>query len=172
LPAESVPVEPLPTATIVPAPTDSPLLDTTNPAPTATTVPTPSGPRLMMFYDPTSFYLYNPNRDLDIRVSELSFESLDENGELSGYWLEGRRWSQFYSFVESFGCVSLEVTKVDGWLRPSQCRVNNAVITPAQEDDLVFWTQRPGVSKFRILWQGSEIGRCDVTATQCEVYLP
>jgi len=169
---EPLPTESLPTEPSVPAPTDPPLPDPTNPVPTVAPVATPSGPRLMMFYNLTSFYLYNPNRDMDIRVSELSFESLDENGELSGYWLEGSRWSQFYSFVESFGCVILEVTKADGWLRPSQCRVNNAVITPAQEDDMVFWTQRAGVAQFRILWQGNEIGRCDVTATQCEVYLP
>jgi hypothetical protein len=125
-----------------------------------------------MLYDATSFYLYNPNANNQIRVSQLIFESLDENGNLSGYWFEGRSWSQFYSFVEPFSCVRLEMTKVSGWLRPSQCREYNATITPEQDGDIVFWTSRPSVAAFRVLWQGQEVGRCDVAANQCEAYLP
>lgn len=124
-----------------------------------------------MFYNGTSFYLHNPNR-ADIRVSPLVFESLDENGNLSGYWFEGRSWAQFYSLVEEFGCMRLEITKVTGYLRPSQCREYNSSVTPEQNADNVFWTQRPGVAAFRVVWQGQEVGRCSVTANQCEVYLP
>ncbi|MCL4263441.1 MAG: protein kinase [Anaerolineae bacterium] len=159
-----------PTETPVPAATEAP---TTAPA-TAPTA-TPSGPRLMMFYDGTSFYLYNPNAN-GVRVSPLVFESLDENGNLSGYWFEGRSWAQFYSFVEPFGCARLEMTKVAGWLRPSQCREYNSTVTPEQDGDVVFWTARPGVAAFRVVWQGQEVGRCSVNgsadANQCEVYLP
>jgi serine/threonine protein kinase len=157
-----------PTNTPEPEPTSPPATDFAAAAPTAT----PSGPRLVMLYDATSFYLYNPNANTDIRVSQLVFESLDESGNLSGYWFDGRRWSQFYSFVEPFSCVRLEMTKVSGWLRPSQCREYNATITPEQDGDIVFWTPRPGVSAFRVLWQGQEVGRCDVSTNQCEAYLP
>jgi len=156
--------------------TDTPVPQPTNPpateVPAAAPMATPSGPRLAMLYDATSFYLYNPNANNQIRVSQLVFESLDENGNLSGYWFEGRSWSQFYSFVEPFGCVRLEMTKVSGWLRPSQCREYNATITPEQNGDIVFWTLRPGVAAFRVVWQGQEVGRCDVAANQCEAYLP
>jgi serine/threonine protein kinase len=151
------------------APTEPPAVPVA--APTAT----PSGPRLVMLYDPNSFYLYNPNAN-GVRVSPLVFESLDENGNLSGYWFEGQRWAQFYNQVESFSCVRLEMTKVAGWLRPSQCREYNSTVTPEQDADVVFWTARPGVSAFRVVWQGQEVGRCPVNGsgdtTQCEVYLP
>jgi hypothetical protein len=72
--------------------------------------------------------------------------------------------------------VRLEMTKVAGWLRPSQCREYNSTVTPEQDADVVFWTARPGVSAFRVVWQGQEVGRCPVNGsgdtTQCEVYLP
>lgn len=161
----SVPPADVPSPTAVPAtavPTTAPVT-----APTAT----PSGPRLVMFYDPTSFYLHNPNAN-GIRVSPLVFESLDENGNLSGYWFDGQRWAQFYNLVEPFGCARLEMTKVAGWLRPSQCREYNSTVTPEQDADIVFWTARPGVAAFRVVWQGQEVGRCSVSANLCEVYLP
>ncbi len=166
---------PVPEPTTVPA-TDTPVPQPTEPvateAPAAAPTATPSGPRLVMLYDATSFYLYNPNTSTDIRVSSLVFESLDENGDPGGYWFDGRRWSQFYSFVTSYSCVRLEMTKVSGWLRPSQCREYNSTITPEQDGDIVFWTPRAGVAAFRVLWQEQEVGRCDVNANQCEVYLP
>lgn len=172
--AESLTPSPEPSPTAQPA--DTPVPQPTNPPATAAPVvaptATPAGPRLVMFYDATSFYLYNPNTNTDIRLSQLVFESLDENGAPSGYWFDGRSWSQFYSFVEPFACVRLEMTKVSGWLRPSQCRQYNATITPEQDGDIVFWTLRPGVSAFRVVWQGQEVGRCDVAASQCEAYLP
>jgi hypothetical protein len=192
--AETRPTEPMPSESRVSEATETPIPEQTNPptevTPTAESTATPSGPRLIMFYDPTSFYVYNPNRETDISVSELIFESLDEDGELSGYWFDGRRWAQYYSYIESLGCVRLETTKADNWLRPSQCREYNATITPEQEGDMVFWTeynatitpeqegdmvfwtQRPSVAQFRVLWQGQEIGRCEVIASECETYLP
>lgn len=167
--AETIPPSPEPpTDTSVPQPTNPPAIE----VPAAAATATPSGLRLVMLYDATSFYLYNPNANTDIRVSQLVFESLDESGNLSGYWFEGRRWSQFYSFVEPFSCVRLEMTKVSGWLRPSQCREYNATITPEQDGDIVFWTPRPGVATFRVMWQGQEVGRCNAAASQCEAYLP
>jgi hypothetical protein len=174
--AETKPTEPVRGESTVSEATETPILEQANPptevAPAAEPTATPSGPRLVIFYDPNSFYVYNPDRETDIRVSQLTFESLDENGELSGYWFEGRRWSLYYSYVESLGCVSLEITTAESWLRPSQCRKYNATITPGQNSDMVFWTQRPGVAQFRVLWQGQEIGRCELDANKCEAYLP
>ncbi len=191
-PTAVVPAEPSPTTgvgetdlqptetslpTTVPAtqaPTEPPTAVPTT-APAANPTATPSGPRLVMLYDPTSFYLYNPNAN-GVRVSQILFESLDENGNLSGYWFEGQRWAQFYNQVEQFGCARLEMTKVAGWLRPSQCREYNSTVTPEQDADIVFWVARPGVAAFRVVWQGQEIGRCPANASadasQCEVYLP
>lgn len=176
----------LPTDTPVPAavpPTEAPPIEAPTSVPTeapaaappAAPTATPSGPRLVMFYDGTSFYLHNPN-PAGVRVSSLVFESLDEAGNLSGYWFEGRSWAQFYSLVEQNGCARLEITKVGSWLRPPQCRRYNSTVTPEQDADNVFWTARPGVAAFRVLWQGQEVGRCPVNgsgdANQCEVYLP
>ncbi len=169
--AEEVVETAVPTAE--PSPTEAPAAEVpttealANP-PTAT----PSGPRLVMLYDPTSFYAYNPNADDKLRASEFTFEALDGSGNPTGYWFDGRRWSQFYSFIEPFSCMRLEMTKVSGWLRPSQCRSFNSTITPEQDGDIVFWTAHDGVTQFRVVWQGQELGRCDVNSNQCEVYLP
>ncbi|GIK56031.1 MAG: protein kinase [Chloroflexi bacterium] len=169
VPPTPAPAEP-PTATSTALSAGVP---TTEPA--AAPTATPSGPRLAMFYDSHSFYLYNPNAN-GVRVSQIVFESLDENGNLSGYWFEGQRWAQFYNLVEPFGCARLEMTKVAGWLRPSPCREYNSTVTPEQDADIVFWTARPGVAAFRVVWQGQEVGRCPASASaeanQCEVYLP
>lgn len=149
--------------------TAEPTLTVPPPAPATAT---PSGPRLVMIYDHTSFYVYNPNPDYRVRVSQLLFESLDASGELNGYWFEGQLWSQFYSFIEPFNCNRLEISNVSGWLRPSQCRQYNASVTPVQDGDIVFWTQQEDSVAFRVLWQGNEVGRCQVDANRCEVYLP
>lgn len=168
-PTEAPPIEAPPTTPPV-APTEAP-----PEAPPSAPTATPSSPRLVMFYDGTSFYLHNPN-PAGVRVSPLVFESLDGNGNLSGYWFEGRSWAQFYSLVEQNGCARLEMTKVGGWLRPPQCRRYNSTVTPEQDADNVFWTARPGVAAFRVLWEGQEVGRCPANASgeasQCEVYLP
>jgi serine/threonine protein kinase len=157
-----------PTEPVAGEPTSPPATEAPAEPPTAA----PLGPRLVMLYDPTSFYVYNPNAEDKLRISEFTFESLDENGNPMAYWFAGRRWSQFYSFVESYSCMRLEMTKVSGWLRPAQCRSYNSTITPEQDGDIVFWTARDGVTQFRVMRQGEELGRCDVNADQCEVYLP
>jgi serine/threonine protein kinase len=143
--------------------------------PTETSIAAPttalSSPRLIMYYNETSFYLYNPNAD-NIRVSKLGFQPLDENGDPRGVLFEGLNWSSYYSFVEPFHCDRLEIADETGWLRPSQCSEYNASLTPELGHRFIFWTPRPEVTAFSVTWREEEVGRCDVTAGQCEVYLP
>jgi hypothetical protein len=170
-PTDTLVLEPTPVA----QPTNTPVPEPTGLPPTETPIPLPTavsdGPRLVMFYNSTSFYLYNPNADTRVQVSQLVFESLDANSQLSGYWFDGVRWGQFYSFLNPMNCVRLEIPP-SGWLRPSQCRQYNSTVTPEEGGELVFWTPRVNVVAFRVVWQGEEVGRCDVNANQCEVFLP
>lgn len=170
-PTEPSPPEPTvaaqPTEPSVPEPTALPPSETPAPPPTAV----PDGLRLVMFYNSTSFYLYNPNPDPRVQVSQLVFESLDADGRLSGYQFDGVRWAQFYSFLNPMNCVRLEIPPT-GWLRPSQCREYNSTVTPDEDGDLVFWTPQANVVAFRVVWQGEEVGRCDVNAGECEIFLP
>ena len=157
-------------------PADTPSQETTNPTPTeppaAPPAATPGGLRLLLLYNSTSFYVYNPDAETRIGTGQLDFESLDANGQFSGYLFEGIRWAQFYSFLNPRNCVRLEVPPT-GWLRPSQCGNNyNATVTPEEEGELVFWVPRDNVAAFRVMWQGEEVGQCDVNASQCEVFLP
>ncbi len=139
--------------------------------PNGETAVTPAGQRLVLFYNSTSFYVYNPNSEGRVRVGQMNFESLDANGQFSGYLFEGVRWAQFYSFLNPLNCVRLEVPPT-GWLRPQQCRQYNATVTPEEDGDLIFWTPRENVTAFRVMWQGEEVGQCDVNTNQCEVFLP
>jgi serine/threonine protein kinase len=164
-----------PTAAAAPTgvstPTSVPIAPTEQPAAPPPTIAFPNGRRIELLYDAYSFYLWNPNSER-IAIRSIAFEALDGNGNSAGYYFDGTLWTQFYSFVEERSCNRIEMTGVPGHLRPPQCQGYNATVTPTIDDDLVFWTQRPGVSRFRVLWGGQEIARCELTGGRCEVFLP
>lgn len=156
--------------TLEPA-TAAPTLPPADPAAPAPTIAFPGGRRIELLYDAYSFYLYNPNSDR-LRASSIAFEALDIGGQPTRYRFEGQQWAQFYSFIEEGRCDRIETTRASSLLRPAQCRRYNATVTPQLADDFVFWTARPDVSQFRVLWDGVEVGRCELTVNRCEVYLP
>jgi hypothetical protein len=45
-------------------------------------------------------------------------------------------------------------------------------VTPIITDDEVFWSSQNGISTFRVMWEGQEIGRCRVGGGICDVFLP
>jgi hypothetical protein len=156
------------TATAVPPSPTSPAAPTEVPQ---ATIAYPQGTRMQLFYDEHSFYLHNPNADR-VRISDINFEALNDNGQPVGYYFNGGLWAQFYSFVEANGCDRIEINRSPAYLRPGQCRSYNATVTPSADDEMIFWSERPGVTQFRALWGEEEIGRCDAGAGSCEVYLP
>jgi hypothetical protein len=58
------------------------------------------------------------------------------------------------------------------YLRPAQCRQYNAHVSSEADSSLVFWVLRPGLVEFRVLWGEQEVGRCQIGAESCEVFLP
>lgn len=129
--------------------------------------PLPQGRLVRLFYDNSSFYLYNTTIQ-QISSASLAFEAVGD----TSLRFEGNRWAQFYGFIEGGNCVAIEVTTGPTWLRPSQCRFYNAIVTPQTNSRLLFWLIRGGISQFRVLWNEQEVGRCTIGAGTCEVYLP
>ncbi|GJM43136.1 MAG: hypothetical protein DHS20C20_34180 [Ardenticatenaceae bacterium] len=173
-----------PTATATNEPTPEPTVEPTvevvvqdepTPEPTVEAEPTvlyPDGTPLELTYDPTSFYLYNPSSER-VPVRNFSFETLDDAGRPLIFGLEGDRWTQFYSFVDSFACNGIEPFGVGGiYLRPQYCRSYNATITPEANGDELFWIERSGAVEFRVLWDGEEIARCPLGTNTCIVHVP
>ncbi|MBI5927964.1 MAG: hypothetical protein HY862_01535 [Chloroflexi bacterium] len=178
-----------PTATIgftaLPTNTPDALLPTSNslPAgavssPTATILPPPTltatvatGQRIRLFYDNASLYLWNPTRN-QIALTNLAFEAIDSTGLSVGYRFDGSRWAEFYEYAEPNGCASIEITTGPTWLRPRQCIDYNAQVTPPSSAPFIFWVARSGVTQFRVLWNEQEIGRCNISGGQCDVFLP
>jgi eukaryotic-like serine/threonine-protein kinase len=162
---------PLPPASVEPAPAES-----TSPAEIATSAPAatiahPGGRLVLLLYDEYSFYIWNAGSER-LRISPITFEALDAAGLAAGYWFEGSRWAQFHSFVAANGCSRIEPVRAPSLLRPPRCREYNATVTPPLDSEMVFWRPRPGVSHFRVLWEGQEVARCQVDVQLCEVFLP
>ncbi len=165
VPETAVP-ETVATETVAPASTSTDTQPTIAP-----TILYPDGHRLELLYNPTSFYIFNASSER-VRVSTMLFEALNENGQPVGYSFDGYRWSQFYSFAASNGCVRLEVSKMSDYLRPNKCREYNSTINPPEGDPQQFWIERPDVTQFRVLFEGEEIARCPIPGDYCEIYLP
>lgn len=184
-PTAEVPVvESSPTDTPLPAPTEAPVVEpspTTEaaPPPPPTDVPSavptitfPNGLPIDLVYNDSSFYLYNGNSER-IRLNQFTFESLDAGGRPLRWFMEGNRWSQFYSFVDDRNCVAIEPFGPPGsYLKPAQCRSYNSTVTPTYTGDETFWLVRPEVAEFRVLWSGTEVGRCPTGENSCVVYIP
>jgi hypothetical protein len=130
-----------------------------------------AGRPLQLYYDPASFYVLNPGAS-PLGIKPIAFEALDAAGQPAAYRFEGSQWSQFYFFLESGACDRIEILRSPAYLRPGQCRRYNATVTPQDDDPMIFWIARPGVSQFRVLWAEQEVGRCPVDGGFCEVYLP
>lgn len=140
--------------------------------PTSTTTPTTAtGQRIRLFYDNASFYLWNPTRNR-ILLENIAFEAIDSAGLSTGYRFDGSRWAEFYEYIEPNNCASIEITTGPTWLRPRQCVVYNAEVTPQSSAPFIFWISRSSVTQFRVLWNEQEIGRCTIGAGQCDVFLP
>lgn len=153
-------ISPTATSTMPPA--------TLMPSPTATAA---TGQRIRLFYDSASFYLWNPTRNR-ITLENLAFEAIDSTGLSAGYRFDGSRWAEFYAYAEPNNCTSIEITTGPTWLRPRQCVVYNAEVTPQSSASFIFWVSRSGITQFRVLWNEQEIGRCTIGAGQCDVFLP
>lgn len=165
-----------PTApTLFPSPTNAPAVETVPPA-SSSPIPSPTilhpdGRPVRLLYDDYSFYILNLY-DQQITIESISFEGLNTIGESAGYRFSGTIWATFYETLDSGRCNRIETRQAPFYLRPGQCQSYNATVTPILTDELVFWSSLNGISSFRVLWDEQEIGRCQIGAGICDIYLP
>jgi serine/threonine protein kinase len=142
------------------------------PAPTVT-LPgdAPVGERLILFYNAGGFYAWNPgNRNITIR--SFTFEAVDNDGNSTGLFFDGRRWSGYYPSIQVGKCDRLEILNEVPKERPGQCQGYNAIMTPEEEDSMIFWIPRENINQFRVSKDGQELGLCNIPDGQCEVAIP
>ncbi len=159
----------------------APAVDGTPAAETAATTPpaeataasgeTPVGDHFAAYYVDTSFYFHNLSAN-DRSVNPLAFERLTADGQPANRF-EGHRWGEIYSNFRAGYCVVVELIDFKDHLAPAECN-NRKIVqrTPFAADPGVFWTTQEGSSEFRVLWNNEEVGRCEIAAHRCEVYLP
>ncbi len=130
------------------------------------------GYRLVLFYNDRGFYLWNPG-DRRLAIGAVSFEALsDATGQPAGYRFDGTLWASYYAQLFEGRCDALEIIDLPVTSRPSECVGFNASRTPVASSPWIFWLPRDGISRFRVLWENEEIAQCEITAGQCEVYIP
>jgi hypothetical protein len=134
------------------------------------------GNLFQLFYDDNSFYLLNHSQ-ATIPINRVAFERLSNDDQpLNRY--TGSRWAEFYSSSEPGKCMALEILGGAPYLDPPECGQYNLVSlrTPTREDPSVFWTAQEGSHEFRVLWReggtDQEMGRCEIGAGTCQVFLP
>jgi hypothetical protein len=143
------------------------------PAPTVTLAGGPAGSgdqRLVFFYNNGGFYAWNAGGS-DIIVRELAFQALDSSGNPTGLFFDARRWAGFYPLIQVGKCDRLEILNDVPKERPGQCQGYNAIMTPEETDEMIFWLGG-NTTQFIVTFGGQEIGRCEVDAGQCEVVVP
>jgi serine/threonine protein kinase len=144
------------------------------PAPTVTLPGGNSGStenRLIFFYNSGGFYAWNPG-GRDITIRQLAFQQVDNGGIPTGSFFEARRWAGYYPAIQVGKCDRLEILNDVPKERPGQCQGYNAIMTPEENDPMVFWLGGENSNQFIVTYGGQEIGRCDSAAGQCEVVIP
>jgi serine/threonine protein kinase len=133
----------------------------------STTVPY----EVVLYYSDFGFYLWNQGTR-EIEVEPLAFEALDSTGQPAPYRFEGSEWASLYPTLLIGRCDIIEISNPSRPPRPQNCRGYNATSTRMDTNSDVFWIAREGITQFRVLWDGQEVARCDVTAEICTVSLP
>ena len=163
------------TSTVIPTPAPGGAeSQATAPAPTAAAVPTvqySEGNRFSLFYDDNGLYLLNAS-DNTVPISWMDFERLGAEGQVLNRF-DGWRWAEFFETSRPGWCMRIEILSSAAYLRPAECaRGYLSTRTPTRDDPVIFWTVQAGSTQFRVLWRDVEVGRCEIDAGTCEVYLP
>lgn len=130
--------------------------------------PVTNGRPINLLWDTYSFYVHNAT-GVVFQANRIAFEGLDASGNPTGYAFDGGRWAQFYGLIEPNRCDAIEVGRAPAYLRPPECSDYNAYFNPTPDDESVFWTGNGGTASFRVLWDGAEVGQCNVSDGACQV---
>lgn len=174
-----------PTETVAPAETSTQAANTPIAAVTATpaslsAVPTikyPDGFRFSFFWNDTSFYMLN-NYGEPRSFAAFAFERLDANGQPTDRFT-GHRWENGnFTYLPQKLCAAIKIYGDEDppYLSPIECHNGYAsIVQPRKEQDraLFFWNPKSdGSTQFRVLFNKEEVGRCEISAGTCEVYIP
>lgn len=163
-------ITPTPTPTESPSPSPSPESSPTA-APTAT-VRYPDGLRLVLDYNDTGLYLRNAS-SRGISTSMLRFRAFNTDEVAQRYQFFGSTWAGYgVPTLNANRCVRIELLGRTSFTRPDECSTYAAAHQEPRANDGVFWVPRSGVEEFRVYWNNEEIGRCQVAAGHCEIFLP
>jgi serine/threonine protein kinase len=161
---------PAPATMLVAPPATTPVPTTLPPtAPSGTAVSTVAYPEGLLFtllWDDQAFYVANTS-GRRVRSQDMGFERI--GGKQERY--EGRRWSAFYGWNEPRRCLVLRLPRARFLVPAAECPdgYNSDIQTQSGE---AFWTPATDSQAFRVLWMGSEVGRCVIAASRCEVRFP
>jgi hypothetical protein len=130
----------------------------------------PNGQRFIAYYDQDGFHLKQIT-GLRNSISSIVFERLDEMGKEAGRF-SGRRWAEMYAWIGPGYCMEIELAG-----RPpqtlAQCQgYSNSTRRLSPGEEAVFWTDQPGSTQFRVLWNNEEVAICEIAAGECEFYVP
>ncbi len=161
-----------PTATPMPSDTTIPPTATDSPPtlPAAPTLAYPNGSPVILYYNNSSFYVWNPTSDR-IRAGQFKFEAIDSTGNTLAYAFDGFKWTQFYSFIDGGNCAKIELTSGSNF-RPAECQAINSEVNLQASDTQLFWIPQDNISGFRVLWLDEVIALCSVTEEQCTFNIP
>ena len=167
---------PSPTLTYTPAPTNTSTASPTG-APTQSAISTSlTGHELInlpftIYYNENSLYFHNRS-NITRSISAFTFERLSDQGEAINFF-GGWDWGFYYPNITPDRCMAIELYLSPPFVRPAECiQPYLSKLGPTRDDDRIFWTAQGNSSEFRVLWQGEEIGRCQIDAGICEVFVP
>lgn len=177
------PPQPSPTASPTPSPRPSETgtpVQSVVPSVTDTALPTvvssatikyPSGQRMLMYFDASGFYLFNASSN-NRSIAQFDFERLGADDVVLNTF-QGWMWSELYPTLHPNRCMRIEIKKSPVYLRPAECN-DRYLASFSYENDVpeIFWTNSPESTQFRVLWEDEEIGRCEIAAGVCEVFIP
>jgi serine/threonine-protein kinase len=137
--------------------------------PAAPTVAYPDGRLFVLIWDDRVFYAANRSGQ-KVAVSSISIERLLTNGQPAERYA-GNRWAGYYPYSEPNKCLILKIQGSYHNLPRTDCPYGYNSEINAQTGE-VFWTAADGSIEFRVLWNNSEVGRCEIARQRCEVRFP
>ncbi|MCB0120134.1 MAG: serine/threonine protein kinase [Anaerolineales bacterium] len=167
----------MPTETIQ-LPTSTPMNVPTIDVDAAPTVLYPEGNQYFLFYNTTSFFIYNNSYDRR-SISGFTFQRLDGEGLPAEDIFQGYQWeTTTVKYLPRHFCANITIfgDQNPPYLNPEECQRYGMIktIQPRfdRPGDILFWTPKADSKQFRVLWLDEEIARCDIDASVCEIFIP
>jgi hypothetical protein len=158
----------------------SPATATFTPSPTlpavAATVRYPDGNHFTLFYNESSLHMLNRSRAIR-SVGGFDFERINLQGQTEENF-DGYLWEKngANTNIRPKYCVAIKIyDSVIPYIAPTDCRGGYAsIVQPKQDEDrtLLFWPPKENSTQFRVMWKKEEVGRCEISAGICEIYVP